>query len=231
MTSPNTLPAIDIKGLSKSYPQSDIHALREFDLTLRCGEMVAVMGASGSGKTTLLNIIAALDRPTSGSLQVFGRELNGHTNLARYRAREIGIVFQSFNLFPKFTAAENVIAPMYEGDLRGAERMSRAIELLDYVGLADRARQKVITLSQGQQQRVAIARSLANEPRLLLADEPTGNLDSVSSRQVMDYLERVNAEHGLTLILVTHDPDIASRADRIVRIVDGRNANESNEGQ
>jgi putative ABC transport system ATP-binding protein len=214
--------AVEADGLVKAYEQGRIRALNGMDLHVDEGEFVAVVGPSGCGKSTLLHLIAALDRPDAGSIRVAGHDLAAERDLSHYRARHVGIVFQLHNLLPSLSALENVQVPMFELGVRGPERRRRAAELLRQVGLADRDRNRPTQLSGGERQRVAIARALANDPPLLLADEPTGSLDSAAGRQVLELLERVRTERGATLVLVTHDERVAARADRLVRMLDGR---------
>ena len=195
------------------------------DVTLQIPEkqMVAIVGPSGSGKSTLLGLIAGLDKPTSGSIKLGGIEITTmpESQMARYRRQKIGYIFQSFHLIPTLTALENVAVPLeLNGDL---DAKKRAAELLAAVGLQDRQSHYPVQLSGGEQQRVAVARAFACRPPILLADEPTGNLDSATGRQVIDLLLSLNRDHGSTLVLVTHDPDLASCAERIISLRDGRN--------
>ena len=180
------------------------------------------MGPSGCGKSTLLHLIAALDRPDDGEIRVAGHDLANERHLSHYRARHVGIVFQLHNLLPTLTALENVQVPMFETGARAAERERRAHDLLGQVGMENRAGNRPAELSGGERQRVAIARALANQPGVLLADEPTGSLDSASGLNVMELLESIVRERGATLVLVTHAPELARRADRIVHMLDGR---------
>ncbi len=212
----------DARGLTKEFDGGQVAALRGVDLTVREGEFVAIIGPSGCGKSTLLQMLGALDRPSSGTLTFRGRSLPGLADAAAYRARDIGFVFQAFHLLPTFTVLENVQIPMFEGDLPRSQRRARAAELLESVGLSHRLRHFPSQLSGGERQRVAIARSLANRPGVLLADEPTGNLDSANADQVLDLILRLHRELRMTLVLVTHDLGIAKRATRIIRMKDGR---------
>jgi putative ABC transport system ATP-binding protein len=219
-------PIYRLRGVAKRYGEAGlgVEALRGVDLTISSGEFVAVSGPSGSGKSTLLQLLGALDRPTEGVLLFEGRELPrlADGKLARLRLEAFGFVFQQFNLIPTLTAQENVeVALAPRGDT-GERRRSRARWLLDEVGLAARRHHLPGALSGGEQQRVAIARALANEPRVLLADEPTGNLDTTTGEEVLGVLRRLSHEHGQTVVLVTHDAAIASRASRLVRMQDGR---------
>ncbi len=186
------------------------------------GEFIALMGPSGCGKSTLLHIIAALDSPDEGRVIVAGQDLAKKRNLSRFRAHDVGLVFQMHNLLPALTAEENVQVPMFEAGLSGRERRKRARELLDLVGLGGRYGNRPTQLSGGERQRVAVARALANEPPILLADEPTGSLDSRAGAQILDLLEKLRDERQLTILMVTHDEHVAERADRIVRMLDGR---------
>lgn len=209
-------------GLRKDYDDGQVQALRGVSFIIRRGEFVAVIGPSGCGKTTLLQMLGALDHPSSGSLLYRGRSLPDLKDDAGYRAREIGFIFQSFHLLPTFTAAENVQIPMFETDRPRGERKERAIELLKAVGLEPRADHFPSKLSGGERQRVAIARSLANGPLVLLADEPTGNLDSQNAHQILDLLKRLHEEQHMTMVLVTHDMTVARRASRAIRMKDGQ---------
>jgi ABC-type lipoprotein export system ATPase subunit len=199
-----------------------VKALRGVDFSIGEGEFVAIMGPSGCGKSTLLQLLGALDQPTSGTLLYRGKSLPDHSNPASYRACEIGFIFQAFHLLPTFTAAENVQIPMFETDRSLSERRERALELLKLVGLEHRLDHFPSKLSGGERQRVAVARSLANGPSLLLADEPTGNLDSENAHQVLELIIRLQQEQGRTMVLVTHDSSIAARAGRTLHMIDGR---------
>jgi putative ABC transport system ATP-binding protein len=214
--------AIHAAGLVKTYEQGRIAALNGMDLEVARGEFLGIVGPSGCGKSTLLHLIAALDRPDEGHLSVEGHDLTRERDLSHYRARHIGIVFQLHNLLPSLTASENVQVPMFEHGLHRRARRARAGELLALVGLDGRGSHRPTQLSGGERQRVAVARALANEPSILLADEPTGSLDSASGGQVLELLERIRAERGTTLVLVTHDHSVAARADRVVQMLDGR---------
>ncbi len=221
-------PAVyEARGLVKEFDGGQVAALRGVDLTVLQGEFVAVTGPSGCGKSTLLQMLGALDRPTGGTLMYRGNSLPDIRDPAAYRAREIGFIFQAFHLLPTFTVLENVQIPMFEGGLARAQRRQRAIELLESVGLGHRLAHLPSQLSGGERQRVAIARSLANQPGVLLADEPTGNLDSANAAQVMDLILRLYGDLGMTLLLVTHDPGIAGLAGRAIRMKDGRVVPES----
>ena len=200
-----------------------VTALGGIDITIRKGEFVAIMGPSGCGKSTLLNLLGGLDRPTAGRVQLGGRDLNGLSEdaTAALRRKTIGFIFQRHDLFPVLTARENVEFPLLLDGMLPAERRARAQEFLNLVGLADKADHLPDELSGGQQQRVGIARALVNDPALLLADEPTGNLDSATAAEVLQALTTLVRTRGLTLMMVTHDPDAASHADRILRLKDG----------
>ncbi len=214
-------PVFEIKGLQKEFDDGSVKALRGVDLRIVQGEFVAITGPSGCGKTTLLQMLGALDVPSAGSLLYRGRSLPGLADPAAYRAREIGIIFQAFHLLPTFTAVENVQLPMFETDRPVSQRRQRAIELLESVGLEHRLDHFPTKLSGGERQRVAIARSLANGPSVLLADEPTGNLDSDNAHHILDLIVRLHREQNMTLVLVTHDPSIAARASRTIQMMDG----------
>ena len=217
--------AVEVKDLVRIYSQGslEVQALRGLDLSMEEGEMVALIGPSGSGKTTLLNIIGGLDRASAGSVKVFGKELTRLSpgELVEYRRNKVGHVFQTMNLIPTLTAAENIELPMVALGIPRERRNSRVKELVDVVGLGERMGHKPGELSGGEQQRVALAAALANDPPLVLADEPTGELDTANAKVVVDYLSRVNREMGKTILMVTHDPAVSRVADRILRIQDG----------
>jgi len=217
---------IEASDLVKTYRLGGevVRALDGVSLRIDAGEYVAIMGPSGSGKSTLMNVLGGLDRPTAGSYRLQGAEVSSLSadKLAKFRNANIGFVFQSFNLLPRLTALQNVALPMVYGGMAPARRQARAAELLAAVGLGERMGHRPMQLSGGQQQRVAIARSLANEPSLLLADEPTGALDERTGEEVMDLFEQLNREDGITIVLVTHDAEVAARAKRTVRMRDGR---------
>ncbi len=214
---------VETRELTKIYGDGDeVRALDGVDLIIPQGEMVAVMGPSGSGKSTLLNMLGGLDRPTSGQVLIDGQDLAAVRNLDKFRAQTVGFVFQLHNLLPTLTAMENVEVPMRGQPIGRRARRARARELLDLVGLADRTKHLPSQLSGGQRQRVAIARSLANEPQLILADEPTGNLDSTSGTEIMELLAELNKSQGTTIIVVTHDRRVARATDRILTMRDGQ---------
>jgi putative ABC transport system ATP-binding protein len=208
--------------LSKTYPDGRVNALVEVSIAIRRGEYVAITGPSGSGKSTLLNLLGALDRPSAGEVYFEGRPLATCGNLDRFRAQKVGFVFQSFHLLPTLTAVENVQVPMFEGPLAAAARAAKAAELLAAVGMSSRARHLPSHLSVGERQRVAVARALANDPVLLLADEPTGNLDSHTAADVLDLFDALHRDRGMTLAVVTHSAEVAERAERVLRLRDGR---------
>jgi putative ABC transport system ATP-binding protein len=216
---------IELRDLRRSFMVGDqpVHALAGVDETIADGEHVAIMGPSGSGKSTLLNMIGCLDRPSSGSYRLDGHEVGqlGDEELTRIRREQIGFVFQFFHLVPRLTAAGNVELPLLFGGVARAERRRRVDEALGSVGLKGRMTHRPAQLSGGERQRVAIARAIVNRPKIVLADEPTGNLDSKSGGQVLELLDRLN-DDGLTLVVVTHDPNVARRADRVIVMVDGR---------
>jgi len=213
-------------GVTRDYPYGDraVHALRGVDLTIRAGDFVAIVGPSGCGKSTLLNLLAGIDDPTAGSIELLGRTIATlrESERSAMRLREVGFVFQRFHLLSVLSAAENVELPMSEAGVSRAERAERVRELLAYVGLSDRAGHRPTQLSGGEQQRVAIARALANRPRILLADEPTGELDVRTGEEVILLFERLNREQGATVVAVTHDPSVAARAHRTIEMKDGR---------
>jgi putative ABC transport system ATP-binding protein len=221
------MPVISVRNLVKTYTvgEVEVRALRGVSLEVEPGEFLAVTGPSGSGKSTLMHILGCLDRPTSGEYLLDGRDVSHMTKdqLAEVRNRKIGFVFQGFNLLSRTTALDNVELPLlYRGKIRASERRKLAIDALSEVGLADRAGHHSNQLSGGQQQRVAIARALVTKPSILLADEPTGNLDTRTSVEVMGTFQRLNLEHGITVLLITHEADIAEYATRVISFRDGQ---------
>ncbi len=223
--SAETTPVVSLSGVAKIYGTGEVAvaALRWVDLTVETGEYVAIMGASGSGKSTMMNIIGCLDEPTSGQYELQGHDVSGldDDTLSMVRSRLIGFVFQSFHLIPRMTAAANVELPLLYGGVGRDERLGRVREVLDLVGLSDRASHRPNELSGGQQQRVAVARALTMNPPLLLADEPTGNLDSTASTDIMAMFDALHDE-GCTIVLITHEDSVAEHARRIVRVSDGQ---------
>ncbi len=217
------VPAVDVSGVTKHFDRGLVRALDGIDLTVERGEWVAVTGPSGCGKSTLLHLIAALDRPTAGHVRVFGTDLITLPSAAAFRRTTVGLVFQLHNLLPQLTAEQNVEVAMFGCGVSRADRHARAAQLLTDVDLAGREHRPPTRLSGGERQRVAIARALANDPPLLLADEPTGNLDSDSVSRVIALIERLRLDRpDMTVVVVTHDPRVAAAADRIVRMRDGR---------
>lgn len=219
-------PVIQIRDMTKVFhlgAGNDVHALRGVSLDIYPGEMVAIMGPSGSGKSTLMNMVGCLDSPTSGEYHLDGLLVSSLVDdeLATARNRKIGFIFQKYNLLARANAIENVELPMRYSD-NSDDMTGRAKEMLKLVGLEDRMNHKPNELSGGQQQRVAIARALVNHPAIILADEPTGNLDSIAGQEVMDLLIKLNREKGTTIVIVTHDPGVASQAQRIIRLFDGK---------
>jgi len=215
---------IELRNVCKTYQMGEIQvrALRDLTLNIEKGELTAIMGPSGSGKSTLMNIIGCLDQPTSGEYLLDGIDVSSlnDDDLARIRNRKIGFVFQMYNLLPRTTALDNVEVPLiYAG---AGDRRKKALQVLEDVGLADRAHHRPSELSGGEQQRVAVARALVNEPDIILADEPTGNLDSKTGLEIIELFQRLHLQRGITLIYVTHDPEIARFTRRIIRLRDGR---------
>jgi len=223
---PEEGPVIELADLTKVYRMGDIqvHALRGVALNVCQGEMIAIMGPSGSGKSTLMNVIGCLDQPTSGVYKLAGEDVSRFNDdrLAEVRNRRIGFVFQNFNLLARTDALSNVELPLIYSGTRPSDRHKRALAALEAVGLSERVHHRPNELSGGQQQRVAIARALVNDPRIILADEPTGNLDSKAGAEIMGIFQRLNVEQGITVILVTHEPDIAEHCRRIVQLYDGK---------
>ena len=219
------VPVIDVRDVTRTLSLGDtpVPILHGITFAVERGEWVAVTGPSGSGKSTLLGIVAGLDAPTSGTVAIDGVDVSARSEseLAQIRNQKVGVVFQSFNLIPTLTAQENVEAPLYVGPHR-RQAKARARAMLERVGLSDRLGHRPHQLSGGQQQRVAIARALVTEPALVVADEPTGNLDAATSAAVLDLFGQLRHDLGLTVLVVTHDPDVAARADRVIHLVDGR---------
>jgi putative ABC transport system ATP-binding protein len=216
---------IEAKNLAKTYQMGEVqvHALRDVSLQVQQGEILAIMGPSGSGKSTLMNILGCLDQPTSGEYLLTGEAVArlDDNKLAGIRGKQIGFVFQNFNLLSRTSALHNVELPLIYSGIHGRERHKRAAAALEMVGLGDRLHHKPNELSGGQQQRVAIARALVGQPALILADEPTGNLDTQSSQEIMSILQELNEQSQITVIFVTHEPEIAERTRRVIRLVDG----------
>jgi ABC-type lipoprotein export system ATPase subunit len=214
---------VEARNLCRTYGQAvQIRALDDVSLAIDRGENVAVMGASGSGKSTLLNMMGALDNPTSGQVIIDGQDLATIADIDKFRSETVGFVFQMHNLIPTLTAQENIEIPLRGRGLRARQRRERALEMLSLVGLTERRDHLPGQLSGGQRQRAAVARALVNDPKLILADEPTGNLDSVSGQEIIDLLNRLNREHGTTLLIVTHDRHVARSCQRILTMMDGR---------
>jgi len=219
---PHTPPLVRADNVSKVYADGQVRALDGVSLEIRRGEYVAVMGPSGSGKSTLLNMLGALDRPSGGEIFFEHRPYSRIRRLSTLRSTEIGFVFQAFYLLPTLSALENVQMPMFETPLPARRRRGKAVELLRLVGMEHRAAHRPEQLSIGERQRVAIARALANDPTLLLADEPTGNLDSVNTAAIFNLFDRLRHERGLTILLITHSGELAERAERLIAMRDGR---------
>ncbi|WP_458402910.1 ABC transporter ATP-binding protein [Methanobrevibacter sp.] len=213
--------AVEIKDLYKSYEEGKIRALNGIDLTIKDGEFVSIIGPSGSGKSTLLNMLGALDVPDSGKIKVAGEDLSSSKKLNEFRGEKIGFIFQLHNLIPNISVVENIEIPMFPHKLSSKEMRSRAMKLLDDVGLKDKADILPNKLSGGERQRVAIARALANNPSIILADEPTGSLDSKTSSKILRQLIDLHEDKNVTLIIVTHDMDVAKLADRVIEVLDG----------
>lgn len=213
---------VEIKDLTKSYENGNIKALNGINLTIEEGEFVSIIGPSGSGKSTLLNMLGALDTPDSGSISVAGYNLELNKKLNEFRADKIGFIFQLHNLIPNLSVVENVEIPMFTKKWSAKKMRGRALNLLEIVGLKDKAKMLPNKLSGGERQRVAIARALANEPSIILADEPTGSLDSKTSNKILKQLNKLHKDENVTLIMVTHDMDVARLADRVIEVLDGK---------
>ena len=213
--------AVEIKDLYKSYENGKIKALNGVNLTVKDGEFVSIIGPSGSGKSTLLNMLGALDVPDSGIIEVAGQNLNNSKKLNEFRAEKIGFIFQLHNLIPNISVVENIEIPMYTQKLSSKEMRKKALKLLDDVGLKEKAKILPNKLSGGERQRVAIARALANDPSIILADEPTGSLDSKTSSKILRQLIELHESKKVTLIIVTHDMDVAKLANRVIEVLDG----------
>lgn len=224
----DSTPMIELRSVGRHYQQGNVDAVDDVSFSIPAGQYVAILGKSGSGKTTLLNLIGGLDQATSGEILFEGKRLQGSRSLDEHRSRHIGFVFQSYYLLPNLTAAENVQIPMFESDESPAGRSKRASDLLEQVGLSGRQGHLPAELSGGECQRVAIARALANQPRVVLADEPTGALDSETGESILDLLERLVRSEGITLLVVTHDESVAARAERRIQLADGKLVSESN---
>lgn len=217
---------IELKGITRTYKLGDetIHAIDSLDLSIKDGEFLAIIGPSGSGKTTLANIIGCLDSPTSGDVSISGENIKNlkDNTLSHFRNKKLGFVFQTFNLQPGFNAIENVMLPLVLSKVSSKERKEKAIQCLKLVGLEDRMKHKPNQLSGGQRQRVSIARAISNDPEIIIADEPTGNLDTEKGQDILTLLHALNKKKGITLIVITHDPRVAKQADRIISIQDGK---------
>ena len=217
-----TVPLLRTEHLGKTYPDGDVHALADVNLDIPRGDFVAIMGPSGCGKSTLLSILGGLERPSEGQVYFEGAPLSAHRDLDRFRSHNLGFVFQSFLLLPTLTAVENVQVPMFEGALPARARVAKAAELLSAVGLSHRLDHLPSKLSVGERQRVAIARALANGPSLILADEPTGNLDSKTAVEILELFATLHRERGITLVVVTHWEGLADFCTRKIHLIDGR---------
>src|SRR3989344_8390420 len=223
MAQPKSIVRIEKVWKTYTIGENKVHALRGLDLEIKKGEFVAIQGPSGSGKSTAMNMIGALDTPSKGAVYLDGHNIANlsESNLAQIRGKKIGFIFQQFNLIPSLSAVENVMLPLIFQGVSAKEREEKAREALTLVGLGDRMEHRPTELSGGQQQRVAIARALAGEPEMILADEPTGNLDSKTGENVLEFLLKLHKEEGKTIVMVTHDPDIAKAADRVEFLKDG----------
>lgn len=220
---------VEIKDLVKSYEKGNIKALNGINLTIKQGEFVSIIGPSGSGKSTLLNMLGALDLPDSGYINVAGYNLVENKKLNEFRGDKIGFIFQLHNLIPNLSVVENVEIPMFTKKWSAKKMRKRSLHLLDIVGLKDKAKMLPNQLSGGERQRVAIARALANEPSIILADEPTGSLDSKTSNKILKQLNKLHKEENVTLIMVTHDMNVAKLADRVIEVLDGKIINSTDD--
>ncbi|MBO8163424.1 MAG: ABC transporter ATP-binding protein [Brevibacillus sp.] len=231
----NALGELTVEGVRHSYDSGKLKVPVLFDISLhiKAGEFVALCGSSGSGKTSLLNLLAGLTKPDEGRIWVSGHEISrmNENKLCIFRRNYLGFVFQSFNLLPTLTAVENVELPLVFSGEKKRNRRKRAIEMLEQVGLGDRIHHKPNELSGGQQQRVSIARALVNKPNIVLADEPTGNLDSVTEQEILQLMRSINREHGTTFVIVTHDDEVAKQSDRIIFLKDGRIVDEQQQAR
>ncbi len=213
---------VEVKNLVKTYEKGKVKALNSINFTIQKGEFVSIIGPSGSGKSTLLHMLGALDIPDSGEIIIDGENIQKSKKLNKFRSNKVGFIFQLHNLIPNLSAVENVEIPMYTQKISNKEQRQKALDLLDDVGLKDKSKMKPNQLSGGERQRVAIARSFANDPKIILADEPTGSLDSKNSTKILEKLYKLNKEKQVTLIIVTHDMNVAKLADRVIEVLDGQ---------
>lgn len=213
---------VEINNLKKSFDHGKITALNGVNLEIKKGEFVSIIGPSGSGKSTLLNMIGALDKADEGRVNVAGYDLTKNKDLSKFRSKEIGFIFQLHNLIPNLLVVENVEIPMFERSMSGKDMRKKSLKLLEYMHLSDKIKRKPTELSGGERQRVAIARALANDPSIILADEPTGSLDSKNGQMILQRLKDLHEKENVTLILVTHDLDVASMAQRTIKVLDGK---------
>ena len=213
---------VEVKNLVKTYEKGKVKALNSINFTIQKGEFVSIIGPSGSGKSTLLHMLGALDIPDSGEIIIDGENIQKSKKLNKFRSDKVGFIFQLHNLIPNLSAVENIEIPMYTQKISNKEQRQKALDLLDDVGLKDKSKMKPNQLSGGERQRVAIARSFANDPKIILADEPTGSLDSKNSTKILEKLYKLNKEKQVTLIIVTHDMNVAKLADRVIEVLDGQ---------
>ena len=213
---------VEVKNLTKTYEKGKVKALNGINFTIKKGEFVSIIGPSGSGKSTLLHMLGALDIPDSGEIIIDGENIQKSKKLNKFRSDKVGFIFQLHNLIPNLSAVENIEIPMYTQKINNKEQRQKALKLLDDVGLKDKSQMKPNQLSGGERQRVAIARSFANDPKIILADEPTGSLDSKNSTKILEKLYKLNKEKQVTLIIVTHDMNVAKLADRVIEVLDGQ---------